>query len=266
MRFENKIIGTIFKEEKHNVIFNTDPRIKILLSTIITISTLLLWNAVTLALITAVVILTLTYFRVIDRQFYMFLEGILTFMIIFTITLSLTYSGDYHISLHILNISISGLILGLTIMLKAIIIVSLTYLMLKTTCAHDLLVALRLLKIPKIFIWILILAVRYVQEFLETSWRMYISLKLRTSKLGFNIHTLKLLGEFTVNLMIRCFEKCERIVNAMRLRISASLPDYTRYSCEYSFNIRIVGTLTVITCTILSLIFIDLMHYIPCLT
>ncbi|AGA68139.1 cobalt ABC transporter, permease protein CbiQ [Desulfitobacterium dichloroeliminans LMG P-21439] len=109
-----------------------------------------------------------------------------------------------------------GWITFLSILIKSILTVSAALLLIATTGMDKLGSALRLLKIPKLFVLQLLLTYRYISVLLEevsTIWRAY-SLRSPQQK-GIN-H--KVWGPLIGQLLLRTYERAQRVYQSMCLR------------------------------------------------
>ncbi|MCL2254279.1 MAG: cobalt ECF transporter T component CbiQ [Lachnospiraceae bacterium] len=115
------------------------------------------------------------------------------------------------------SIAISFGVLSLaTIMLKMYLCVMAALFLIATTKITDLTKELRRLHIPMIFVIILEMTFRYIGVLFEELYSMATAYKLRSgSKKGVNI---KHIGSFLGQLLLRGFDRAERIHTAMRCR------------------------------------------------
>lgn len=116
--------------------------------------------------------------------------------------------GDFYIS--------RGWITFLSIFIKGILTVSTSILLIATTGMDRLAAALRMLKVPKIFVLQLLLTYRYISILIEEVSRMQRAYSLRAP--GQKGIQMKAWGSFAGQLILRTFERAQRIYQSMSLR------------------------------------------------
>ena len=239
-----------------------DPKLKIILATLLTIFILYTWNLTTLAIISITLILLTYLLKVNLSEFKHVLEGVTTFLLIFTITLTFTYSRHVVYLLNLIPISLKGLELGLDILCKATSILLVGFVILKTTYLPDLIKTFRQFKLPKTIVWIFVLVFKYLLTELSVSlWYTYSSARLRGLNTSLRIENLKNIGILITSFLIRAIDKYVIIENAFKLRVIDDLPDYR----EYTFKYKIVNKHFILTLTPLFIISIsDIAGCIPC--
>lgn len=110
----------------------------------------------------------------------------------------------------------TGWITFLSIFIKSILTVFVVLLLVATTGMDKLAAALRMMKIPKLFILQLLLTYRYISVLLEEAQRMLRSYVLR-SPLQKGVH-IRDWGSFAGQLVLRTFDRAQRIYQAMCVR------------------------------------------------
>lgn len=136
-----------------------------------------------------------------------FILGISIFNIIF----------DTNKYIKIYNIPITmGMISSLSLIIRTLLCVSAGLLFIATTGIENLSIALRMLRVPKIFTLQIVLTYRYIVvliESLSNTWNAY---KLRApNQKGINFNAW---GSFIGHILIRSFDKAQRVYSAMILR------------------------------------------------
>lgn len=139
---------------------------------------------------------------------------------------------------------------GLLIMAKANAIVLCVSAMTGTVSALDLGHALWRLGVPTKLTYLLLLTVRYLDVLHRELDRLRMAMRARAFEPGLNRHTLRTLGYLVGMLMVRAFDRSERIHDAMRCRgFCGAYP----VVAEYQFGTRdalFVG----LWCTVIALI------------
>lgn len=192
-----------------------DPRVKIatLLFFVIIIALL---NTLPLAFIALATAITLVKLSNIPRDFiFSGIKWVALFLIPFLIIMPITYPGEA--DLHLLGIPFSwpGFRLAMLIIIKALAIVLTSYVMFTSARFVDSMMALQHLKCPTVFVQMLLFTYRYIFVLIEEMRRMDTAMKARGFVKKADSYTLKVLGNFVGTLLIRSFERTERIYKAM---------------------------------------------------
>jgi len=119
----------------------------------------------------------------------------------------------------LLTITDRGLILFATVLLKSWLSVMVSGLMVATTPFHDLLHAMRLLRVPAVLAGIISFMFRYLFVLVEEAQRMTTAREARSCGSGRSVAwQAQVLGGMIGSLFIRCYERSERIYAAMLSR------------------------------------------------
>lgn len=118
-------------------------------------------------------------------------------------------------ALGVISISV-GWIALFSIIIKSALTITAVLILIATTGMDKMALALRMLKIPKIFVLQLLLTYRYISVLLEEFWRMLRAYSLRT--LEFKGIKRKAWGSFVGQLILRTFDRAQRVYQAMCLR------------------------------------------------
>ena len=127
----------------------------------------------------------------------------------------LTVSGANLWEFRFLSISHEGVSLASLILLKAVAIVILIFPMFGTAPFHTSMKALQHLRLPDRFVQIILFTYRYIFIFFEEIRRMNNAAKTRGFETRTRWHTFRTLGNFIGILLVRSFERTERLHNAM---------------------------------------------------
>jgi len=119
------------------------------------------------------------------------------------------------INIHGINIS-SGWISFFSLLLKYIFTILASVLLIATTSISDIAYALNILKIPKIFILQLLLLYRYITLIIEEVIRVLTAYNLRTQ--NHKGVEFKAWGSLVGNVLLRSFDRSQRVYSAMVLR------------------------------------------------
>jgi len=145
------------------------------------------------------------------------MKFIIFFLLPFFIIMPLSYpsSSDMHYHLWGLTLAIEGLRLATLIFIKAVAIVLTTFAMFGSSRFDVSMIALQHLRVPKMLIQMLLFSYRYTFVFMEEMRRMQIAMRVRGFVLRSDMKTLKTIGNFVGTLLVRSFERSERVYKAM---------------------------------------------------
>lgn len=134
---------------------------------------------------------------------------------LFTGVTNMIYSRELAFS--ILNVGITvGMVSFCSILIKTILTVLAVLILVSTTSMNDIIYGMVSLKLPRIFVIQLMLTYRYIRVLLEEVIIMYHAYILRAPKeKGIK---LKDMGLFLGQLIIRSFDRADRIYNAMKCK------------------------------------------------
>jgi cobalt/nickel transport system permease protein len=151
------------------------------------------------------------------RWYTVRLGSVAVFLALFAILLPLTMPGEDW-RLGPVGLSANGANLALLISLRALAIVALTLFLLATTPLETTLHAARALHCPGLAIQLLLLTYRYVYLFSDELSKLRIALRLRGYRNRVSAHSYRTIGHVTGTLLVRSYERAERVSQAMRCR------------------------------------------------
>lgn len=192
-----------------------DPRFK-MVSLFFLIIVIALLQTIPLALLALAVSILLLRLSAIPGSFVIGgIRWVILFLLPFFIIMPISYPGEA--DLHLLGIPFSwaGFRLATLIVLKASTIVLTSYAIFGTSSFAVSMNALQRLKCPSVFVQMLLFTYRYIFVFLDEMERMDTAMKARGFVKKMNMYTLNVLGNFVGTLLIRSFERTERIYKAM---------------------------------------------------
>ena len=192
-----------------------DPRVKILFLGIFVISVALL-KTLPMAIAALVIASMLLRMSNLPGHFIAHgMEGIMIFLLPFFLIMPFTYPGQD--DLHFLGLPFAweGLRFASLIFIKATTIVFTSFAIFGTSRFDVSMIALQRLKCPKILTQMLLFTYRYTFTFLEEMRRMRVSMSVRGFIPKTNAYTLRTFGNFIGTLLVRSFERTERVYKAM---------------------------------------------------
>jgi len=137
------------------------------------------------------------------------------FLVPFFIIMPFTFPSADHAHFWGMTFSFGGFRIALLIFVKAMAIVTTSFVIFGT-CRFDVsMIALQHLKCPKILTQMLLFTYRYIYTFIEEMKRMRTSMAVRGFVPKANSNTVRTYGNFIGTLLVRSFERTERIYKAM---------------------------------------------------
>ncbi len=197
---------------------NFDPRAKLVCIFILMISIVLLTDLRILIIgllisICLVVISKLPFIFIIKR-----LKWITLFILAIIIILPLTVGKTSLLSIHFLSIYEEGLLLAITISLKAFSVILLIFPMLSTMKFTTFIKALEKLHLPNKLVQILSFTYRYIFVLSNELKRTITSMETRSHKKGSVSYKFRVFGNTIGMLLVRSYERGERIFQSMIAR------------------------------------------------
>ena len=143
------------------------------------------------------------------------LSFVLMFLIPFFFIMPFTYPGEGAFEILGVSFAWQGLRIATLIFIKALSIVMLSFVIFGSSRFDISMLALQRLKFPSIVVQMLLFAYRYTFVFLDEMKRMHISMRARGFIARSDRKTLKIYGHFIGTLLVRSFERTERVYKAM---------------------------------------------------
>jgi cobalt/nickel transport system permease protein len=192
-----------------------DPRFKIFSLGLFVLGVALI-KAIPLSAIALVIALVLVWMAGLPTHFVAGgVKWVIIFLLPFFIIMPLSYPGENAIRLAGLPFAWEGLRLAVLIVLKAVAIVLTAYAIFGSSRFDISMLALQRLKCPRILVQMLLFTYRYVFVFLAEMQRMETAMRARGFVKKTDLRKLRVVGNFIGTLLIRSFERTERIYKAM---------------------------------------------------
>lgn len=137
------------------------------------------------------------------------------FLLPFLLIMPLSYPGEPAFRVLGLPFAWEGFRLAVLIVIKALAIVLCAYAMFGSSRFDISMIALQRLKCPKIIVQMLLFTYRYVFVFLAEMQRMDVAMRARGFIKRADRRTMHVMGNFVGTLLVRSFERTERIYKAM---------------------------------------------------
>jgi cobalt/nickel transport system permease protein len=140
------------------------------------------------------------------------------FLLLLWIVLPVSISGVEIFSIGPLSVSEEGIARALSITLKSTSIVLLIIALLATSTVFSLVHAMSHFRVPKKLLYLTFLSYRYIHVLQVEYLRLRDAMRIRGFRPKTNLHTYKTFGYLIGMLLIRSYERSERIWNAMLCR------------------------------------------------
>ncbi len=188
------------------------------------------------------------------------LKVVVIFLLPFFIILPLTYPGQAETHFLGIPFAMEGLRLATLIVIKAIAIVLTAYVVFGSRRFDVSMIALQHLKCPPLVVQMMLFTYRFIFLFLAEMRRMDTAMKARGFIKKPDVYTLKVLGGFVGTLLIRSFERTERIYKAMLSKgYQGELHTLIEFKSEAKDFIK-AGAVVLLTIAIFS---VDMMTVFP---
>lgn len=192
-----------------------DPRIKII-SFIVLIFSIVLLPAVRLALVGLIASILLLLLSNLPIRFVLqHVRWVFLFIIPFLLVMPFTVKGNEVLHVGGLSVTSEGLEFGFLVSIRALAAVLLIFPMIGTMRFDITLKALYQLRVPSLLIQMLMFTYRYIFIFIDEFSRMQRSMMSRGFRVGTNRHTLTTIGRAVGMLLVRSYERAERVYQAM---------------------------------------------------
>lgn len=143
------------------------------------------------------------------------LSFILVFLVPFFFIMPFSYPGDAAFKVLGLPFAWEGLRYATLIFTKALAIVLISFSIFGSSRFDVSMIALQKLRCPKVIVQMLLFTYRYTYVFLDEMHRMHTSMLARGFVARTNGQTLRIYGNFVGTLLVRSFERTDRVYKAM---------------------------------------------------
>lgn len=231
-----------------------DPRWKLaaLLLAVLSIALLRGLSAAGLALAGSLLLALLG--RLPARWFLRRLGATLLFLSLFALPLPLLIDEGPAWQLGPLRLSLGGACLALLLITKALAILTLTLVLLATAPFDATLKAAHALRVPGLLVQLAVLSYRYVFVAADELARLRIALRVRGYRNRADRHSYRTVGHVAGTLLVRSYERAERVGQAMRCR---GFDGHFRSLAEFATRPADVGAFLLITSAALSILIGD---------
>ena len=201
-----------------SLIHRLDPRVKTVVAVLFSVVVALADDYACLAFAACVAITLLLLARLSFKQVLLRLLAVNTFILFFWLFLPFTYGGEEVFSIGPLHATREGIDYALLITIKSNTIVLALIALIATIPVITLGHALSHLRVPHKLIHLFFFTVRYLQVLHLEYDRLRDAMKIRGFRPHSNLHTYKSLAYLIGMLLIRSFDRADRIRKAMVCR------------------------------------------------
>jgi cobalt/nickel transport system permease protein len=225
-----------------------DPRWKLagILLAVLGTAVLQTLTATVAALVIAVILLFISRLPV---RWYLTRVGTLGLVIgLFALFLPVVVRGSEEETWRLgpLSLSLPGLILALRLLAKATAILTFMLVLLATAPPEATFKAAHALHVPGLLVQLAMLTVRYTFLFGSELARMRVALRVRGYRNQVSRHCYRTIGHVAGTLLVRGYERAERVGQAMRCRgfdgRFRSLTEFRTTTRDVAFFVALVGT------------------------
>jgi cobalt/nickel transport system permease protein len=223
-----------------------DPRWKLTSLSLAALVAALLHNLPAATLAWAGALALVCAARLPPRWYLARLAALVPFLALFVALLPfLVHDDDAHGTLVPLQVSWTGLKLAMVLSLKALAVVTLMLVLLATAPLAATLKAARALHVPGLLVQLALLAYRYVFVVTAELGRLRVALRVRGYRNRANRHSYRTVGHVAGTLLVRSYERAERVGHAMRCRgfdgRFRTLDEFRTTAADVAFFVLVVG-------------------------
>ncbi|MDI3532906.1 MAG: cobalt/nickel transport system permease protein [Synergistaceae bacterium] len=203
--------------EGNSFLHTMDPRLKVFLAAALALAAATVSNWSSLGALLAFSILLLFLGRIPLSSVMKRLALLDGLIIVLWVTLPL-WGGGERVSLGICSLSIEGVVMAGMITLRSHTAVFGFTSLLGTTPIYRTMNALKFFHMPEKLVLLLHFTYRYAHVFFDEASKLHRSMALRAFKPGFNLRTLRAYGNLMGMILLKAFNRAERVSAAMKLR------------------------------------------------
>ncbi len=179
------------------------------------------------------------------------LEAAGVFLVPFFFIMPFSYPGES--AFHVLGLGFAwaGLRFAALIFIKAITIILGSFIMFGTARFDVSMIALQSLKCPRVLVQMVLFTYRYIYVFMDDMKTLNVAMRARGFVPKSNLRTMSILGGYLGTLLVRSFERTERIYKAMLSKgYDGSFPTMVTFSADGSDVVK-AGVILVLAASLL---------------
>ncbi|MFQ5508128.1 MAG: cobalt ECF transporter T component CbiQ [Leptospirillia bacterium] len=210
-----------------------DPRLKIL-SLMVFIFGVALLKTLPMALLALVVVVAVLRMSALPFHFVKHgLEAAGIFLLPFFLIMPFSYPGEAAFQVLGMGFAWEGLRFATLIFTKAVTIIMGSFIMFGTARFDISMIALERLRCPPMLVQMLLFTYRYIYVFMEDMKTLNVAMRARGFVPRTNLRTMNILGGYVGTLLVRSFERTERVYKAMLSKgYNGSFPSMVTFSAD----------------------------------
>jgi cobalt/nickel transport system permease protein len=204
--------------EGHSFFHILDPRVKICFAFPLVFAVALSEKLIVAGICLFIAVCFVIFSRLKLKHLATNLRVLLVFLILLWIFLPFSMPGNIIYRIGPFNLSYNGILKAFSITLKSVTIVLYIITLLSTSSVNSLVHGMSHLLVPKKLIYLAFLSYRYIQVLYVEYKKLFNAIKMRGFKPKTDLHTYKTFAYFAGMLLIRSYDRSERIQRAMICR------------------------------------------------
>jgi cobalt/nickel transport system permease protein len=196
-----------------------DPRWKLAALAVLLVAATLVQQLVSTAVLLAVTLLLALLARLPWRWYSRQLGAAMGFIVLFAAPLPFLLQGSGWVwTWGPLHVSEHGTVVAIRLCLKVATVATLVLVVLATAPLEVTLKAMHALRVPGLLVQLVLLTYRYVFVLMDELARLRVAVRVRGYRNRVNRHSYRTIGHVAGTLLVRGYERSERVGQAMRCR------------------------------------------------
>jgi cobalt/nickel transport system permease protein len=202
-----------------SVVSRLDPRWKLLSLTVLLVAATVVQHLIATSLLLGVALLFALIARLPRRWYLRQLGAAMGFIVLFATPLPVLLTGPGWIwTLGPLHFSEHGTVIAVRLCVKVATVATLVLVVLATAPLEVTLKAMHALRVPGLLVQVVLLTYRYVFVLMDELARLRVAVRVRGYRNRVNRHSYRTIGHIAGTLLVRGYERSERVGQAMRCR------------------------------------------------
>ncbi|ATU07566.1 cobalt ECF transporter T component CbiQ [Methanohalophilus portucalensis] len=198
-----------------SIIHNFDPRAKIITFTTLIFSFVFIEN-ISLAILAILFSIILVSLAKLPPEFvYRHLKYPVLFLFSIFFVMAFTIKGNDILNLPLVDLTFEGVYLGSLIFFRGVAALLLAFLIFSTSRFDAIIKAIYMMKLPNVFVQMIAFSYRYIFVIIDEFQNMKKALSSKGFVFGLNQYSLSLIGNMIGGLLIRSYERGDRVHSSM---------------------------------------------------
>lgn len=198
-----------------SIIHNFDPRAKIITFTTLIFSFVFIEN-ISLAILAILFSIILVSLSKLPPEFvYRHLKYPVLFLFSIFFVMAFTIKGNDILNLPLVDLTFDGVYLGSLIFFRGVAALLLAFLIFSTSRFDAIIKAIYMMKLPNVFVQMIAFSYRYIFVIIDEFQNMKKALSSKGFVFGLNQYSLSLIGNMIGGLLIRSYERGDRVHSSM---------------------------------------------------